>query len=339
MNNNIIERNERLQKVSQALPELPTNTLIVNDYTQALSEVKGTHWSIFSRGKTQGTVMPPLSVKSDAVEREGYDAVVIRLSTNKDQMRMMLSMVNAVVKPETPIWVVGGNDEGIKSFPNTAEGYLDEVETVDVRQRSRLLKGISTGKTATFDEWKQIEDIELDGQTIDWLGVPGVFAKAHLDIGTQFLLEVLKNYSFKRTHLMADFACGTGVIARWLTDTYPEAQVDALDADSWAIELTKHNAPKANVMLSDGWTSMPRDCRYDVIVSNPPVHVGKEQDFTVLTSLLKDAQPRLHYRGQILMVAQHHIPVQRLAEETGYKICEVVEINKGYKVWRVAMHN
>ena len=59
MNHNIIERNERLQKVSEALPLLPTDTLIVNDYTNALSHLQGVRWNIFSHEKDMGLSHPP----------------------------------------------------------------------------------------------------------------------------------------------------------------------------------------------------------------------------------------------------------------------------------------
>ena len=334
MNHNIISRNERLQKVSEALPELPLHTLIVNDYTNALAHLAGKRWSVFAHGKQAGAPVPPMSEHAS-----GYQAAVVRLSTNKDQMRMMLSLLNDVLQEDATVWVVGCNDEGIKSFANTAEGLLNDVDTVDIRKRARLLQGVSSGATTPFVECIDTDSIVLDGQSIEWHSVPGVFAKGQLDAGTQFLLEVLAKYPIKRTHQLADFACGTGVIARWLADRFPEAQLDAMDADSWAIEMTKLNVPTATHRLVDGWTGMPRDCRYDLVISNPPVHIGKEQDFTVLEGLIRDVKSRLHYRGQLLMVTQHHIPVQRLATEAEYRICEVVEHNKGYKVWRLANHN
>ena len=332
MNHNIIERNERLQKVSDALPLLPEKTLIVNDYTNALRHLEGVRWSIFTNGTVEGQPTPPTI-------DGGFDAVVVRLSTNKEQLKMLLSLLNTVLNDGASIWIVGANDEGIKSFSKTAKGYVEEVETIDIRQRARLLKGMKGDQQATLDDWKETHTITLDGQAVEWAALPGVFAKGQLDAGTEYLLSVLATYPIKRTYQLADFACGTGVIARWLRDRFPDSQIDAMDADSWAMELTKINAPTVTHRLKDGWTGMPRDCRYDLVISNPPVHIGKESDYTVLTGLIRDAKTRLHYRGQILMVTLHHIPVQRLAEEAEYRIIEVVAHNSRYKVWRLANHN
>ena len=112
-----------------------------------------------------------------------------------------------------------------------------------------------------------------------------------------------------------------------------------MDADSWAMELAKLNALTVKHRLVDGWTGMPRDCRYDLVISIPQYTSGKSLTPTVLKGLIRDAKTRLHYRGQILMVTLHHIPVQRLAEEAEYRIIEVVSHNNRYKVWRLANHN
>jgi 16S rRNA (guanine1207-N2)-methyltransferase len=336
MNNNIIERNERIQKVSQVISTLPERTIVVNDLTGALQHIQGTRWSTVARGRTLGQATPPMFVDAEGAAHL-FEAAVIRLSTNKDQMRVLTSLLNSVLTPDATIWVVGGNDEGIKSFPKTAPEFVVDVQTVDIRQRARVLKGVPTANSRTLTDWFSTETIELDGQSIEWTVSPGVFAKGKLDRGTAFLLDVLSRYEFKRTHQIADFACGTGVIARWCADRFPEAHIDATDADSWSIELTKINAPTVHAAVSDGWQAIGLDRSYDLIISNPPVHIGKEQDYSVLEGLLRDAKPRLHYRGRIIVVVQHHVPLERMAKEEEYKIVELLEHNAGYKVWCVGM--
>ena len=113
MNHNIIERNERLQKVSEALPPLPTDTLVVNDYTNALNRIYGERWNIYSHESKRSACPARLD--------EGYSAAVVRLSTNKEQLRMLLSLLNTVLTEDATIWIIGANDEGIKSFPKNSQ--------------------------------------------------------------------------------------------------------------------------------------------------------------------------------------------------------------------------
>ena len=54
MNHNIIERNERIQKVSQAISNLPERTIVVNDLTSALQHISGVRWSSIANGQIQG---------------------------------------------------------------------------------------------------------------------------------------------------------------------------------------------------------------------------------------------------------------------------------------------
>ena len=170
MNHNIIERNERLQKVSEALPLLPTDTLIVNDYTNALLHIEGVRWNIFSHEKSGFVSIPPMI--------EGhFSAAVVRLSTNKEQLRMLLSLLNTVLADDATIWIIGANDEGIKSFPKTAKGYVKDVETIDIRQRARLLQGTKGELHSTLTDWMETHSIQLDGVSLAWKTFPGVFAK------------------------------------------------------------------------------------------------------------------------------------------------------------------
>lgn len=112
-----------------------------------------------------------------------------------------------------------------------------------------------------------------------------------------------------------DFACGSGVIAAALAlrarhgstgaprkgmrqGGRPRSVViDALDADTVAVNAASLNLGvgssvpgdsfdgavqvSLNVVLSDGFTALTQEQKYDWIVSNPPLHRGKALDFTV----------------------------------------------------------
>ena len=189
MNNNIIERTkERIQKVSQVISTLPERTIVVNDLTGALQHIQGTRWSTVARGRTQGQATPPMFVDGEG-EAHLFEAAVVRLSTNKDQMRVLTSLLNAVLTPDATIWIVGGNDEGIKSFPKTAPNFVVDVQTVDIRQRARVLKGIPTTNSRTLTDWFGKDKIELDGQTIEWTTSPRCVCQRKTgSLGTAFLL-------------------------------------------------------------------------------------------------------------------------------------------------------
>jgi SAM-dependent methyltransferase len=66
----------------------------------------------------------------------------------------------------------------------------------------------------------------------------------------------------------------------------------------------------ASFHLSDGWSALaPRDAKFDVIVSNPPVHNGERTDLRVLQELVRGGAVHLAPGGSLFIVAQESIPV------------------------------
>ena len=91
-----------------------------------------------------------------------------------------------------------------------------------------------------------------------------------------------------------------------------------LDADAVALEAAAINVPAATRCLSDGWSGLSSTPRhgYDTIVSNPPVHCGTQQDFSVLRRLVVGASERLRPGGTLWIVAQEYIPVGAMLART-----------------------
>ena len=56
--------------------------------------------------------------------------------------------------------------------------------------------------------------------------------------------------------------------------------------------------------------------RYHWIVSNPPVHHGAKDDFSVVERLIKGSWGRLRKQGTLWIVAQSYIPLKTLATIT-----------------------
>jgi release factor glutamine methyltransferase len=73
-----------------------------------------------------------------------------------------------------------------------------------------------------------------------------------------------------------DFGTGSGCIAIALAAKSPAARVFASDVSPEALELAKQNAARHNVseriqfFPGDGFAALPKDNRFDLIISNPP---------------------------------------------------------------------
>lgn len=78
-----------------------------------------------------------------------------------------------------------------------------------------------------------------------------------------------------------DMCTGSGCIALWLAQAFPNATVYAVDISDSALALAQKNATHNNIsnirfLKSDLFSMLPQDTRFDVIVSNPPYIAAEE---------------------------------------------------------------
>jgi 16S rRNA (guanine1207-N2)-methyltransferase len=111
----------------------------------------------------------------------------------------------------------------------------------------------------------------------------GLFCPEEIDIGTRLLLEHIPKQ--KEDARILDIGCGYGPIGIALGPEVPKGSIEMIDKDFVAIDYTKinikENATTLNgtpisVYLSNGFSHVPKDTQYDLIVSNLPAKVGKE---------------------------------------------------------------
>jgi 16S rRNA (guanine1207-N2)-methyltransferase len=96
-----------------------------------------------------------------------------------------------------------------------------------------------------------------------------------------------------------DLGCGYGSIGLVLNKVFG-LEVDMIDVNDRAIELAKANIEtnhvQATIFHSDGFNQIQKS--YDLIVSNPPIRVGK----TKLYELLSETKNHLNVGGNFTFV-------------------------------------
>jgi len=171
-------------------------------------------------------------------------------------------------------------------------------------------------KKASIGSWFHEKSVDLGKGKRLWYTLPGLFAGGTLDIMTSLLLDRLVQILPTSANIL-DFGCGSGTLAAGLQDRLgKDIEVTLLDADAVALEAAKRNLPKAKAVLGDGFLALQNleaeGSLFDFIVSNPPVHRGRPDDWRVLRELLKGAPMVLRPGGQLWLVVQEHVPVGRL---------------------------
>lgn len=154
----------------------------------------------------------------------------------------------------------------------------------------------------------------------------GVFSKKGLDFGTRTLLETIDNVSGQ----VLDFGCGYGPIGIYLKKTY-NVEVDAVDINERAMNLAKKNAElnktNINIFKSNIYENVNK--KYDYIVTNPPIRVGKK----ILYQILFEAKEHLNVNGELWLVIHKDQGAKTLAKdlEKEYKV-EIKNKNKGFYI-------
>jgi 16S rRNA (guanine1207-N2)-methyltransferase len=264
-----------------------------------------------------------------------FRMVAVRLPRAREALAMMLHAVAARLEPGGEVFVYGANDEGIRSVGHALEQLFDRPETVDARRHCRVWRAVAPAEPrdlrGDLDDWRLSFAVDLPGGRVRVVSFPGVFAHGRLDEGSRQLIEALP--SVGDADRVLDFGCGIGIVALAVRQRAPGAGLDLVDVDALALEAARANVPGATVHLGDGWSALGEAERYSLIVSNPPLHRGKAQDFETLRALCDQAPRRLRRGGSLLLVTRRTLPVARLLERRFHAV-EVARQDARFRVWR-----
>ncbi len=135
------------------------------------------------------------------------------------------------------------------------------------------------------------------------VGHGGVFAAGSIDIGTRALLAVWDRLPPYATAI--DLACGTGVLATMLARRAPEARVIASDVSAAAVDSARQTAAANGVAIEavrDDCLSLQPDAMADLVVLNPPFHVGAAVHTGVAQRMFAEAARVLRPGGALWSV-------------------------------------
>ncbi len=156
----------------------------------------------------------------------------------------------------------------------------------------------------------------------------GVFSKKGLDFGTRTLLENLPFEKLKGDVL--DFGCGYGPIAIIVRDN-SNVSVDAIDVNLRSLKLAQKNAILNKVDINFFESNIYENVikKYDFIITNPPIRVGKE----ILYKILVEAKNYLKENGEVYFVINKEQGAKSVAKYLeNYYLVTIVDKNKGFYV-------
>ena len=167
---------------------------------------------------------------------------------------------------------------------------------------------------------------EIGGKLYTFKTDNNVFSKKGLDFGTRSLLESIDIENI--TGDILDFGCGYGPIGIYIASN-TTSNVDMIDINERALNLAKINAQinrvEVNIFESDIYSNVNK--KYDYIITNPPIRVGKK----ILYEILIGAKDYLKENGHLIFVINKDQGAKSTMKdmEKYYKV-KLINKNKGF---------
>ncbi len=181
----------------------------------------------------------------------------------------------------------------------------------------------------------------------------GLFCPEEIDGGTKLLLKAISEDTkllniFEKNEVVdgtpsgkkaskgsiLDIGCGYGPIGIALAKALPEASVDLIDKDFVAVDYSNKNAiengaKNVKSFLSNGFSHIPSDKKYSLIVSNLPAKVSKE----FFWILFAEAFDHLEKDGYFAVVVIKQLEIMmRKNFNTLFGNSEVIDRDKTYSI-------
>ncbi|MFF2555926.1 class I SAM-dependent methyltransferase [Nocardia sp. NPDC058058] len=229
----------------------------------------------------------------------------------------------------------GGRDKYLTPAMNAvlAESF-GSVQASRGRQKSRVL--LATDPKPVGEQRFPLRN-QLDEYELEVVAHGAAFSGSRLDIGTRFLLDYLKRMKPDARDAI-DLGCGTGILAVALAKARPGIRVIATDQSAAAVASTRATAAanevadRITVLRDDAMSSAP-DNSADLVVCNPPFHVGAAVHTGSAIKMFSETGRVLRPGGELWTVYNTHLNYRGVMERLVGKT-EVIGRNRKFTVTR-----
>lgn len=274
-----------------------------------------------------------LSTETPAVVPE---LVIMRVPKQRTYFEYQLSRIAAWLPPGG-ILLAAGMDKHLS--PHTAqilERYIGTTQRLPGERKARLFRAVKEGRVSEDSPTQvayQVEELNTPLQ-----GLPNVFSREKLDIGTRFLVEHMNRLEPVDTAM--DLACGNGVLGLIAMQRGLAQKLVFCDESALAIASAQLNArtlfPGAvdqfHFHHGDGVESYSGE-RAQLILCNPPFHQEHTVNEFVGRRLLEQAARHLGPGGTLFIVANRHLDY-RSVFRSNFSQVEKCAANAKFNIFR-----
>lgn len=249
---------------------------------------------------------------------DGATLVLVHVPKALDELEEVLDAIARFAHRDVVV-VAGGRIKHLTPTMNPLMlRYFEQLDVSLAQQKSRAftLRGPRELGESRFPVREFHDDLGL------WAVAHGaVFAGSSVDIGTRLLLGAIRKAA-PNAQTAIDLGCGTGLLAASIAFARPKVNVIATDQSAAAVASAKatmvaNELDNVTVVRDDGLLSQPDDSA-DLIVLNPPFHIGAVVHTGPAQRLFADAARVLRPGGELYTVFNTHLGYrQALARTVG----------------------
>ncbi|WP_161882025.1 class I SAM-dependent methyltransferase [Deinococcus alpinitundrae] len=268
------------------------------------------------------------AIPGDPLERAPTVTLILAGDRGNAYAQAQVSWAHACTPPGGILYLAGDRDKGFDRYVRAAGAAFGSGETIARDGGMRVAKLVRRpGPTPPQPpaETYKYEDLKV-------VALPGVFSAGKADKATALLLRTLDDLDVSGKAVL-DLGCGAGLIGAWAARRGGMATLTDADLSSVrsAEQTLAANQLTGETLHSDVDAALG-ERRFDLILSNPPFHVGRGVVLDVAAEFLKTAERRLKPGGAAYYVANDFLPYEKLL--TGWASVTEVVRESGFKVLR-----
>ena len=252
---------------------------------------------------------------------DGATVIIGQLPKNLDALREIAQLAAAHADAGVTVFLGGRVKHMTRSMNDVLSERFADVRASLAQQKSRVLMASDIRPPRSvgareYPPWTEYPLRAHHGDLDLWVCAHGAaFAGTKLDMGTRFLLGFLERMN-PTASTAVDLGCGTGVIAAALARERQWLRVTATDQSAAAVSSAAATAAanglsaRVQVLRDDAMSTQP-DASVDLILCNPPFHIGTSVNAGAALRLFDAAGRVLAPGGELWTVFNSHLAYDR----------------------------
>lgn len=270
------------------------------------------------------------------VGTESFDAVIVHQQPSRKLTEILLRQAITVIDGTGVLILAGDVQLGARTAATTLTELCENVEVSEGMKSGLVAVARNPHASAAMNDHapRTAHETEIHGTTFQWVTTPGVFSADDLDPATELLLDTVV---LPHRGRILDLGCGPGAIGLYSALRMPGTDVTMIDTDIAAVRcaeegIKRNGITNARVLASDGIEALERK-RFDVVLSNPPVHRAGRRDAGLVSRFAREAATAIGRKGRLWLVTAPTVPLQRLLGELFTEIAVTEDFAKRFRVY------